>query len=532
MGENNIDAMIDIDNNNIRSLLIDTPENTSTNVKESKIEWSKETIFNHTPVKFNEVSGFINLTGETLSKECDYFMTFFTLKCVNLICTETNRNATQQKEKLWTALTKPELLAFLGVSILMGTNYLPEIEMYWSSDKIVSKNILIQRSFTRDRYLIILKYLRLYNSDNYKPKQNVTYPLLYKIQNMIDIIQKSIMTQFMPYQNITCDEIMVPFRGRIKIKQYMRDKPTKWGFKIWAIACSKTAYIYAFDIYLGKTEKRSITEIVLDLVKTLPNVKNKVPWHLFCDNYFTSIQLGLELLKYGIYLTGTFLKDRINYPIDLKLKLPTLKYNETDWSNSAPHLFVLAWYDTKIVSFLTTYYNILTEKLPITRKKHNKTIKNDSFKLKQFIIDAVIVQYNKYMKGVDQHDQHVSYYRCQRKCRAWWKPLFWYLIELVIANSRIVWNLTSNKKPSSILNYRNNLACQLIGNFSNRKISNNIHDIKNDKYIGKHYLQLGTQQRICQYCSTKEHRVRSRYFCKQCSVNLCVKCHENYHSKK
>ena len=28
------------------------------------------------------------------------------------------------------------------------------------------------------------------------------------------------------------DEIMIPFKGRSGIKQYMRNKPHKWGFKL------------------------------------------------------------------------------------------------------------------------------------------------------------------------------------------------------------------------------------------------------------------------------------------------------------
>ena len=32
------------------------------------------------------------------------------------------------------------------------------------------------------------------------------------------------------------DEIMIPFKGRSGIKQYMRKKPHKWGFKLWGRA--------------------------------------------------------------------------------------------------------------------------------------------------------------------------------------------------------------------------------------------------------------------------------------------------------
>ena len=35
---------------------------------------------------------------------------------------------------------------------------------------------------------------------------------------------------------------MIPFKVRLGIKQYMKDKPTKWGIKVFALAYAKTGY--------------------------------------------------------------------------------------------------------------------------------------------------------------------------------------------------------------------------------------------------------------------------------------------------
>ena len=45
---------------------------------------------------------------------------------------------------------------------------------------------------------------------------------------------------------------MVAFKGRIGMKQYMKDKPTKWDFKLCVLADSNTGYTYRFQIYTGK----------------------------------------------------------------------------------------------------------------------------------------------------------------------------------------------------------------------------------------------------------------------------------------
>ncbi|KAK0065268.1 piggyBac transposable element-derived protein 3 [Biomphalaria pfeifferi] len=47
---------------------------------------------------------------------------------------------------------------------------------------------------------------------------------------------------------------MVRNKGKYAFRQYIRDKPTKWGMKLWILADSLSGYTYDFDIYLGKQD--------------------------------------------------------------------------------------------------------------------------------------------------------------------------------------------------------------------------------------------------------------------------------------
>ena len=79
------------------------------------------------------------------------------------------------------------------------------------------------------------------------------------------------------------------------MKQYMPKKPIKRGFKIWMRAESKSGYVSECDVYTGKKGdrvKRGLgTSVVMNLTGKIRN-KN---YHVYFDNFFTSINLLLDL---------------------------------------------------------------------------------------------------------------------------------------------------------------------------------------------------------------------------------------------
>ena len=50
------------------------------------------------------------------------------------------------------------------------------------------------------------------------------------------------------------DEQTVRFKGRSRMKQYIKSKPIKWSFKFWFCCSSKSGYLYQMDIYLGRKQ--------------------------------------------------------------------------------------------------------------------------------------------------------------------------------------------------------------------------------------------------------------------------------------
>ena len=41
------------------------------------------------------------------------------------------------------------------------------------------------------------------------------------------------MAAYSPHREVTVDEAMIAFRGRLSFRQYLPAKPTKYGIKVW-----------------------------------------------------------------------------------------------------------------------------------------------------------------------------------------------------------------------------------------------------------------------------------------------------------
>ena len=87
------------------------------------------------------------------------------------------------------------------------------------------------------------------------------------------------------------------------MKQYMPQKPIKRGYKVW-VRSDMYGYVCEFQIYTGKianvTEKNLGERVIKNLSQTLKN-KN---YHIYLDNYFTSNDFMITLLKNGISACG------------------------------------------------------------------------------------------------------------------------------------------------------------------------------------------------------------------------------------
>ena len=97
------------------------------------------------------------------------------------------------------------------------------------------------------------------------------------------------------------DESMIRYFGPYPLKQFIKGKPTRFGFKIWVICTPAGAQIRCVPYAGAKTNvfQYGLSQGLDESVKLIPGSK------VVCDNLFTIPDLVDHLSKKGIGVLGT-----------------------------------------------------------------------------------------------------------------------------------------------------------------------------------------------------------------------------------
>ena len=183
--------------------------------------------------------------------DLDHGSTFFDIfqtvtgmnELLEIIVLETNRYASQKGHNFET--TEDEMKAFLGINVTMGINKLPSLENYSSTDKCIG-NEKIQNVMTRTRFQSILQNLHFSNNNN-DDQTDKSYKIRPVFKHLSKVFAESLSNS--RFQSV--DEHMCKFKGRSSMKQYIKNKPIKRGFKYWYRCDSETGYFYQLELYQG-----------------------------------------------------------------------------------------------------------------------------------------------------------------------------------------------------------------------------------------------------------------------------------------
>ena len=409
---------------------------------------------------------------------------------------------------------------FLGVLLLSGYHVLPQQTNYWSDDGDLGVEA-IKRTMTKNRFLELKRFLHF--ADNTVMPEDCT-DRYYKIRPLINLLNENFMTVAFLHNKFSIDEKMIEYFGRNKLKQYIRGKPIRFGYKVWALCCAVTGYCYTFEPYQGKADNSKEPlgkRVIKNLSQHLPEGSE-----LYFDNFFTSIPTVYMLSGRNIKTCATMRANRIG-SCDINLKELEKDPRGSMSFSYAPTVKIglTAWKDNRIVSVCSNFLG----KNPI----HDVTRRQKGATATIQIPDSVFT-YKKFMGGVDLSDWCTEKYRISIGGKKWYFKIFTYLLDMAEVNAWCVYRVAT-KSSISHFEFRRKVALALLATESASRPKNpgrpsttsyTKHTSEEVRLSGKHYIERtdNGRQRVCALC---KKQVRKQ--CAKCDVGMHVDCFPEYH---
>ena len=223
----------------------------------------------------------------------------------------------------------------------MGINKRPSLEDYWSCDPLL-RTPGISRVMTIMRFQQILRFFHLNDNEAADAEDRLA-----KVRPLFSAVQQSCAENYNLHQPIAIDEQMIPFKGRHVSKQYNPLKPTRFGFKVWALSDSVSGYTRVFSVYLGKhgQESGKVADVVLRLCF---DKLDHVGHTLYLDNYFSTACLFKALDARGIGACGTIRPKRLGKECSVVLSPKGIRAECQAQILNHSSVLAVSWRDKKL----------------------------------------------------------------------------------------------------------------------------------------------------------------------------------------
>ncbi|UYV61950.1 hypothetical protein LAZ67_1007149 [Cordylochernes scorpioides] len=387
----------------------------------------------------------IESESDAFTKIIDIDMVQKIVDCTNAYISNIKEHFSRERDAKLTTVT--EILALFGLLIMSGVKRAAHLtyKELWAVDG--SGVEIVRAIMSQDRFLFLLRCLRF--DDITTRKERKKLDKLAPIREFVEAFVYNCKKLYTPGEYNTIDEKLIPFRGRCGFRQYMPNKPAKYGLKIYTISDARTFYTFNFEIYCGKQPdgpyKKSNSPD--DIVKRLITPISGTSRNITTDNWYTSYKLSQDLLtEHKLTLVGTLKKNKKEIP---KIFLPNRnrpKYNSIFGFTQNTTLVSYVPKKSKAVLLLSTMHS-------------TPTIDEESgFKLKP----EIVTFYNLTKGGVDMVNQMCGTYSVGRRTNRWPLCLFFDLLNVAGINSEIIFkslNINSPRVPRRI--FLKNISLQL-----------------------------------------------------------------------
>ncbi|XP_054709139.1 piggyBac transposable element-derived protein 4-like [Uloborus diversus] len=409
-----------------------------------------------------------------------------------------------------------EIKALIGLLYFGGLHKSSHVNVkdLWATDGTGLD--IFHRTMSQKRFLFLLRCLRFDDiTDRAERKQA---DKLAPIRGMFESFVSNCQNCYTVGEYITIDEKLEAFRGRCSFRQYIPNKPAKYGIKVFALVDSRTFYTWNLEIYAGKQPdgpyktNNSGDEIVKRLTEKLANSGR----NLTVDNWYTSYNLAKDLLKKKITLVGTIRKNKRELPKEFI----TGKNREVHSSlfGFQKHMTLVSYVPkkNKCVNVISTMH-------------YDDSIDPSTGDAKK---PEIITFYNLTKGAVDVVDEMSANFSTARISKRWPMVVFFSVLNTAAINARVL--LLSAKSQTAVKSRRHflkELALELIKEQIQERSTQLSLPRKLRQQLIEHCspsqdseppkkLQKCSQKKRCHICPSKKDR-KSAICCTRCNKNIC-----------
>ncbi|XP_069812926.1 piggyBac transposable element-derived protein 4-like [Dendropsophus ebraccatus] len=463
----------------------------------------------------------------------DFFHLFIGDQVLELIVQQTNlyarqvilQNPRSSYARAWVPTTVPEFKKFLGITLNMGLVKKPSVRSYWATN-VTNATPVFAAVMNRTRYEAIMRFMHFTDNSLIPPRSDPAYDRLCKLRPLLSLLQHSFFNLYTPSLNLSVDESLMSFKGRLSFRQYIPSKRARYGVKLYKICESSTGYTCGFFIYEGRDRHLNPPGCPEGI-----GINGKIVWqlmepylqkgyHVYTDNYYTSVPLYKALHEANTGACGTVRKNRTGLPQQL---VSWRLAKGQSLSFATDQLLAVKWSDKKEVILLTTVHTSTTVAVTergSTTQKHKP---------------LCVMDYNVHMGGVDLSDQVLQPYLVKRKNKAWYKKVAIYLIQMATYNSYVLYK---RQGSLSFLQYQEKVVEHLM--FEEPPSADTFQSENVERLTGRHFPHHVPEtpnkkypQKRCRVCRKHGIRRETRFYCPMCpsEPGLCVyPCFEKYHT--
>lgn len=463
------------------------------------------------------------------------------------VATETVNNARQQNNTDFT-VSSVDIKKYVGILIYMSIYRYPSLETYWGQHTFEA----IRVTMSSKRFYEIRRYLCLNDATYMKKKGEEGYDPLFKIRPVVDTLNRTF-DSIPKLPRLCVDEQMCATKMKSRFRQYMPNKPHKWGIKLFVL-CDSSGFSYKFEVYHGAGDNVVLPDtpnlgacanVVVRLSQTVPDFKYHI---IYFDNFYTSLPLLVYLRSRGIYSLGTIRSNRINnckLPGDKDkdlMKKPRGHAVEYVGDAYGIDISTVLWKDTKNVRLASTYAGNLPFK-SAEDVQPSKLTRYDRTKHQYLEVDCpnVIREYNYHMGGVDLMDGLLGRFHIRLKTKSYSLRLFYHMIDMAVVNAYLLHRrIHAQPKYIELAVFRSEIAdvlcryqqknpvgrpsqvvkdSEVASSITQKKTYLPPADIRFDKIDHwPEFLDRGGKKT----CKLPACKSETQGFCSKCKVNLCL----------